>query len=441
MDIKKINHIKTSIVILYMFLCTITFAQNPILKGLGVSDPHIRVFNDTIYLYSGHDTSPEDKTWVMKDWRVFSSTDLLNWSLKKTISPKDNYMDDNSTDCWASDAATRNGNYYFYFSDRKRGVGVMSSSSPKGDFKDVLRKPLVAPMHDPTILIDDDSEKTPYLIYGDKEGGGFHITKLNDDMISVAETPKPIKIIGDEWKNAPHWMDKNYIFKHKDTYYLSWGRDYAISKNIYGPYQSAGAVGNGFNLSELAHGSFFKWKGQFYHIWCYYIKKGYKFRESIISYCHMDDDGKIVTDIKFLDQHFKNGVGQYNASWEKIEAEWFYEKSSEEILKTGNKEKGFTLSNIKNRDWIKFANVTFDKKYQKIIANLTFEGKKGTVEIRTKSPEGKCIGKLKLTTENQSKVLQKIEFKINNNIEKTDIYIVFKTEKGSLLKLDWVKFE
>jgi len=275
----KQKHIKKHLIILCVFLCNTLFSQNPILKGLGVSDPHVRVFNDTIFLYSGHDANPNDKTWVMKDWRVFSSIDLLNWSLQTTISPNDNYMDDNSTDCWASDAATRNGNYYFYFSDRKRGVGVMSAKSPTGNFKDVLGKPLVAPMHDPTILIDDDANKTPYLIYGDKEGGGFHITKLNEDMVSIAETPKPIQIIGNAWENAPHWMDKNYIFKHKDIYYLSWGRNYAISKNIYGPYECSGSVGNGYQLSEYAHGSFFKWKGQFYHIWCYYIKKGFKIED------------------------------------------------------------------------------------------------------------------------------------------------------------------
>ncbi|UMB54143.1 family 43 glycosylhydrolase [Lutibacter sp. A64] len=432
---------KYFILVLITLNSSFIFAQNPILKGLGVSDPHIRVFNDTIYLYSGHDATPDDKIWTMRDWRVFSSTDLTDWKLRYKISPKENYMDDNSTDCWASDAASRNGKYYFYFSDRKRGVGVMTSDAPTGQFIDPLNKPLVAPMHDPTILIDDDANKTPYLIYGDKEGGGFHITKLNEDMISVAETPKPIKINGQEWKNAPHWMDKNYIFKHKDTYYLSWGRDYATSKNVYGPYESVGPLGEGHHLSEYAHGSFFKWKGQFYHIWCYYLKKGFKFRESIITYCHMDDDGEIVTDTNFLDQHFSNGVGQYNASWEKIEAEWFYEKSSEEILKTGSKEKGFTLVNIKNGDWIQFANVTFNKKYQKIIANISFDGKKGTLEIRTKSPKGKCIGKIKLSPENQLKTFQKIESKINNSIEVTDIYLVFKTEKGSLLKLDWVKFE
>ena len=98
-----------------MLLSFYSYAQNPIIKNQGVSDPHVRVFNDTIYLYSGHDSHPSDKTWIMKDWRVFSSTDLVSWKIRDTISPKDNYMDDNSTDCWASDAISRNGKYYFYF--------------------------------------------------------------------------------------------------------------------------------------------------------------------------------------------------------------------------------------------------------------------------------------------------------------------------------------
>jgi len=136
-----------------LFFCFVAESQNPIVKDIGMSDPHVRIFNDTIYLFCGHDSSPDDKTWVMKDWRVFSSTDLISWTLKQTISPKDNYMDDNTTDCWAADASTRNGKYYFYFSDRKRGIGVMQSNSPTGPFADALGKPLVSPMHDPTILV------------------------------------------------------------------------------------------------------------------------------------------------------------------------------------------------------------------------------------------------------------------------------------------------
>ena len=208
----------------------LAFSQNPVIGDIGISDPHIRVFNDTVFLYSGHDSDPNDRTWVMIDWRIFSTTDLINWKFRETISPRDNYMDDNSTDCWAGDAASRNGKYYFYFSDRKRGIGVMTADSPTGPFKDALGKPLIAPMHDPTILIDDD--ETPYIIYGDKEGGGYHIARLNEDMISLAEKPKPIEINGEEWESAPNWMDKNYLFKHLDTYYLSWGSFYATSGNI-----------------------------------------------------------------------------------------------------------------------------------------------------------------------------------------------------------------
>jgi len=349
----------------------------------------------------------------------------------------DNYMDDNSSDCWASDAASRNGKYYFYFSDRKRGIGVMSANSPAGPFKDALGKPLVAPMHDPTIFIDKDRQQTPYLIYGDKAGGGFHIAKLNEDMISLAETPQVIQINGKEWENAPEWMDKNYLFKRGDTYYLSWGRDYAVSKNIYGPYQCAGAVGNGHHLNEFAHGSFFEWKGQFYHIWCYYLQPGFKYRASIISYCHFDDEGRIVTDTDFLDAHFANGVGQYHASWNKIEAEWYSEISGK-IHKQGSREKGFVLTGMKHNDWVKFAHVTFDKACTLFTAKLSTNRNEGILEIRSDSPSGSILGSLNIAP-GQAK--QQVECRIKECVGTKNIYLVFKGDNCSNWQLDWLQFK
>jgi hypothetical protein len=230
------------------------------------------------------------------------------------------------------------------------------------------------------------------------------------------------------------------MFKHKDVYYLSWGGDYAISKHIYGPYNCVGSVGEGYKLGEYAHGSFFKWKGQFYHIWCRYIRDGYKFRESMITYCHIDDEGNIVTDINFLNQHFSNGVGQYQASWEKIEAEWFYEVS-EGIQKSGTKEEGFILTDIENGDYIKFANVNFDKVYKKIVMRIRFDGEKGKLEIRTGSPNGKCIGKMSLNSKNQSNQFQIIKFKIKAISGVEDIYMSFKGNDSDMLNLDWMSFE
>ena len=417
-------------------------AGNPVIKGIGMSDPHIRVFNDTIFLYSGHDDKPSDKTWVMKDWRVYSSTDLINWDLRTTIKPSDNYMGENNTSCWACDAAYRNGRYYFYFSDQKRSIGVMVSENPAGPYIDVLGKPLISPMHDPTAFINDNKEKTPYIIYGDKSGGGYHIARLNDDMISLAENPKPIVIKGKEWQDAPIWMDKNYLFKYNGIYYLSWGRDYAISKNIYGPYHCAGEVGEGFNLNEYAHGSFFWWKGQFYHIWTYYIKPGYKFRECVITYCHFADDGSIVTDTEFLDKHFETGVGQYSASWPEIQAEWYSEKSKEITVK-GTRELGFYLDNIKDGSWVKFSNVDFGKQKCKrfFSATLSDVSKEGGIEIRSDSLSGKLLGKADFCNGQLLNDKIVITCKMKKIFGKKDIYLKFNGKDSEMFRLDKFHFE
>ena len=426
-------------VIILLILCyQLSPGQNPVIKDIGMSDPHIRVFNDTIYLYSGHDSSPDDETWIMKDWRVFSTTDLVNWTFEETISPKDNYMDDNSNDCWAADAANRNGKYYFYFSDRKRGIGVMTADSPRGPFIDALNKPLLSPMHDPTILIDDDPDNTPYIVYGDKTGG-YHIAGLNENMISLAEDPKPIKINGDLWEDAPGWMDKNYIFKYSGVYYLSWGRDYAISRHIYGPYECVGAVGNGHHLSEFAHGSFFWWKGQFYHIWCYYLRNGYKYRESIITYCHFDENGAIVTDTDFLNKHFATGVGQYDASWPEIQAEWYYEVSSG-IRKQGCRKDGFVLTGIKDDGWVKFANVNFAKSSRSFETRVSLTGGRGKIEIRAESLTGPLLGVLSVHPPADSSTYQVVSCELDCAIGKKDILLKFSGDKESTFKLDWIRF-
>ncbi len=95
-NIRQSKYILVFHLLLFFLYTQVVFSKNPITNAKGVSDPHIRVFNDTKYLFSGHDASPTDKLWVMKDWRVFASTDLLDWNQVQTIAPADNYMDDNS---------------------------------------------------------------------------------------------------------------------------------------------------------------------------------------------------------------------------------------------------------------------------------------------------------------------------------------------------------
>jgi len=270
--------------------------MNPFEPASGLSDPHVRIFNDRVYLYTGVDGHPDDRDWIMREWRIFSSTDLKDWQEEGVISPAETYMGEGSTDCWAGDAAERDGRFFFYFSDNTRGIGVMSADRPEGPYRDVLGSPLVAPLHDPTILIDDDPARTPWMLYGEKSVGGYQLVRLNTDMVSVAEGPYTVRIRGREWEDAPEWMDKNYLFKRDGLYYLSWGRDYAVSETIQGPYNCVGAVGHGEGLNEFAHGSFFHWRGQDYHVWCRYLRPGYKFRELVLRPCRIGA-GRIVTDV------------------------------------------------------------------------------------------------------------------------------------------------
>lgn len=68
--------------------------------------------------------------------------DLIDWRMETTVYPEEFYC--GSLDqCWALDAAYRDGKYYLYFSTGDWGVGVAVSDHPAGPFRDALRHHLV----------------------------------------------------------------------------------------------------------------------------------------------------------------------------------------------------------------------------------------------------------------------------------------------------------
>ncbi len=172
---------------------------NPLVPFVGMADPHIYVFDGKPYLYSTRDIdSLQTKgRFIMPDWHIWSTDDLLHWRHERTILPVETYMG-RSRDCWATETATRNGKYYIYFSDKNRTTGVLVSDSPTGPFRDALGRPLLdtgltsTKEYDPSVLIDDDPAQTPYIIFGhhrdDDPNLRYYIVRLNDDMISLAES-------------------------------------------------------------------------------------------------------------------------------------------------------------------------------------------------------------------------------------------------------------
>ena len=272
----------------------LTKLTNPLISEAGMSDPHALVVDDVCYMFTGHDVGVGISDWVMPDWRIYRSDDMQTWEHVGTISPEDNYMGKGNTSCWAGDIVERNGKYYWYFSNRKESTGVMVASKPEGPYVDALGGPLVDSF-DPSIFVDDDS--TPYIIYGEH---GYKIARLKDSMIELDEEPKDIII------NRTTFFpdtDKNSLHKHNGIYYLSCSGYYATSKNLYGPYETKGPTGEGWGLDTgYAHGDFFVWKNDWYHVWCKYRDRDYdRIRDCFIAPVIYGKDGSMRDDLSVLE--------------------------------------------------------------------------------------------------------------------------------------------
>ncbi len=146
------------------------------------------VYNDRMYIYYDRDEGPD--WYVMNEWRVMSSSDLVNWTDHGNVLPITAFSWANveSHSAWASQCIERNGKCYWYICVQYKGdwrhtIGVAVSDRPEGPFKDALGKPLVPVIEggqiDPTVFIDDDGQA--YLYYGNNL---LRYVKLNEDMIS-----------------------------------------------------------------------------------------------------------------------------------------------------------------------------------------------------------------------------------------------------------------
>lgn len=288
---------------------------NPILPGKGVCDPHVRVYGDTAYLYATHDADSRSTDFVMHDWWIYSSKDLVDWNYECTIYPQQTYYGKSDPNCWAVDAIDRGGKYYLYFSRGPKEIGVLEADTPTGPWRDPLAKPLIADglvpveARDPGLFRDADGEC--YIVFGTWE---YYIARLSSDMISLAEEPRKLQILDPE---GPYGKgktdDKPYLHSHGGLYYLSWGCYYAVSENLYGPYQCKGSViteesiipeyrYTHQDITYDRHGSFFCFKNRWFFI-CNEmgLTQNTYFRDSSIAEVFYTDTGDIEP-LRFLKQ-------------------------------------------------------------------------------------------------------------------------------------------
>jgi len=248
---------------------------NPIIRDKHTADPAALVENDTLWLFAGHDAAGNQSGYVMKDWLLYSTTDMKHWTEYPSPLRVDDFKWADSHQAYAGHVAKgKDGRYYWYVSTNWCGIGVAVSDKITGPYKDALGKPLLtnkdcfASKHswaciDPAILIDDDG--TPYIIWGNKE---CYYAKLKDNMTEIDGEIHRIDV--------PNFTEAPWMHKYNGKYYLTYASEwpekiaYAVADHIGGPYTPMGIISEIAGNSNTTHPAIIKFRDR----WLFFSHNG-----------------------------------------------------------------------------------------------------------------------------------------------------------------------
>lgn len=429
------------------------YSQNPIVPNQGLNDPHIHIFKDTAYVYASHDKAIDNKAFVMEDWWIWSSPDLVNWTKRSVLNPKDTYIGNDFKSCWATDVGFKNGKYYWYFSESNQQTGVVVGNSPVGPWKEPLGKPLLTSDLTPTDEYDMaifEDNGSHYIIFGVWD---YYIAKLNDDMISLAEKPRKIQINSPkgpynlDGKNVEKPTDdKPFVHKFNGKFYLSWGCFYAMADNVYGPYDYKDSIINkdsfakGYDAPtwptgflQGRHGSFFEWHNQWYFAYCDMSQTGNRyFRDTFISYIHYKENGEMAA-IR-VDGI---GVGNYNANKSNIEAEDYFNAEGFRKKDFGS---GFVVETQSKKNSLYYPNCKGLENNTKLkLAVRSLQGGRFLIEIRQNNSKGKRIGRKKIVLKPTAK-LEEVIITLSKLKDKENLCFIIKELDNKRLQMDSFSF-
>lgn len=248
---------------------------NPIIRDKHTADPAVLVEGDTLWLFAGHDAAGDQKGYIMKDWLLYSTTDMKHWTEHPSPLRIEDFPWAESKQAYAGQVAKgKDGKYYWYISTNWCGIGVAVSDKITGPYKDALGKPLLtnkdcfASKHswaciDPSILIDDDG--TPYIIWGNHQ---CYYARLKDNMTEIDGEIHQIDL--------PQFTEAPWMHKHNGKYYLTYASEwpekiaYAVSDNIGGPYQPMGVISEIAGNSNTTHPAIVQFRDQ----WLFFSHNG-----------------------------------------------------------------------------------------------------------------------------------------------------------------------
>lgn len=441
-------------------------AVNPIVQTIYTADPAPVVHDGTLYVYTSHDEDQLVKNFfTMKDWRCFSTTDMVNWTDHGAVASLRNFQWADpqvsgwggfENGAWAPHAIERNGKWYLYVPLHGRGIGVLVADNPFGPFKDPLGKPLVANDNiDPAVFIDDDGEA--YLYWGNPK---CWYAKLNDDMISYDETLGENGLIvqemtpaafGDRSKPDPRrstsYEEGPWLYKRNGIYYLFFAAGpipehlaYSTGASPAGPWRYGGVVMATQGGSFTNHPGVVDYRGKtylFYHNAA--LPGGGGFHRSVcVDELQFNPDGSVVPrDMS------KDGPAPVAAldPYRRVEAETIAWARGVETEPAGDEPGNMVVTAVDDGDSIEVKNVDFGKRgaarFAAAVASDHHAG--GIIELRLDRADGPLIGSLAIPSGEGPWKTHSTDVAGASGVH--DLFLIFKGPPGgNLYRIDWWKF-
>lgn len=448
-----------------LMFVSVSKADNPVIQTHYVPDPAPFVYNGTVYMYTGDDI-PGFDFYTMTKWRVFSSTDMVNWTDHGAPIALESFTWAHDR-AWAAQCIERNGKFYWYIcaqtDQNNMALGVAVADSPTGPFKDALGKPLIMNGSwsniDPTVAIDDDGQA--YLYWGN---GSLFYVKLNEDMISysgdIVTVPLNVETFGGsrgnrdpENPNKDSFVEGPWFYKRNGKYYMMFagmskggeGLSYSISEGPTGPWKYQGKIMSEQPTNSFTnHGGLIDYKGHsylFYHTGLLPGGGSYG-RAACVEEFNYNADGSIPTIT--ISKEGPKAVGTVNP-YERVEAEtiaWSEKCSTDE-----DPDHGVYVSEIRMKGHIKVREVDFGEKSPKnFMASIAAGIGGGILEVHIDSIAGPKLASITIPRTggwlNWKSFTAPLEQEVTG---KHDVFFYFNSQNitvgRKLFNFDYWKFE
>ncbi|KAG8702733.1 hypothetical protein FRC09_004572 [Ceratobasidium sp. 395] len=424
-------------------------ADNPFVQTIYTADPAPMVYNNTLYVFTGHDEDGST-TYTMKNWHLFSTTDMQNW--KDLGSPMSlatfSWANANA---WAGQVVNRNNKFYYYapvrHSTGSMAIGVAVSNNIEGPYTDALGKPLVENNQiDPTVWIDSDGQA--YLYWGNPD---LYYVKLNTDMISYSGGLNKVSLttagFGTRSGNAQRpttFEEGPWLYKRNSLYYMIYAANccsedirYSTGTSATGPWTYRGVIMAAAGASFTNHPGIIEFQGNsyfFYHNGALPGGSGYTRSVSVEQFTY-NSDGTIPT-LKMT----TSGPSQIGTLSPYIRQEAETMAWSSGVETETCTEGGMQLSYLNNGDYVKLRGVGFGNGAKSFSARVSSATSGGKIEIRLGSATGTLVGTCTVPGTGSWITYTTVTCSVSGATGTQDLFLRFTGGSDNLFNFNWWQF-